>query len=146
MIFSRASEYAIRAMLYVAAFSQDGPVTVRKIAKGINIPSPTLAKVVQSLARKGLLTSYKGPGGGVVLGRPAAEVTLLEVVEVIEGDSINKECVMGVPGCSEQTTHCPLHDRWGAIRGDIVAMLGERSVAEFAAEFKSHDYVLARKR
>ncbi len=132
-------------MLYVAAFSENGPVPVHRIAEGINIPSPTLAKVVQGLARRGLLTSFKGPGGGVVLGRPAGEVTLLEVVQVIEGDNINRECVMGVPGCSEETTHCPLHDRWGAIRAEIVAMLGERSVAEFAQEFENRGYVLSRK-
>lgn len=143
MILSRACEWAIRALLYVAAASADGPIAVREIAQHLEVPTATLAKVVQSLTRHGLLVSQKGPGGGVLLGRSAESVTLLDVVEVIDGPSLRTECVLGVPGCREATVHCPLHDQWRAVREQILDVLDARSLKDLSDDLAGRHYALA---
>jgi len=136
MLFSRTCEHAIRAILYVAASADDGPVPVRSIAHTLDLPFAALAKIIQTLCRRKLLVSHKGPGGGVTLARSAEAVTLQQVVEVIDGSELSKECVMGVPGCSEDKAHCPLHESWGKIRKQILGMLGDRSIASFARDLQ----------
>ena len=144
MLFSHATEYAISAVLYLASHAESQPILVRDIASALDIPFPSLAKVVQILTRQGMLASYKGPGGGVALARPAKDMALLQVVEAIEGPGLTRECVLGIPGCSEGTAHCPLHEQWGKIRGDIVTMLGDRNIAQIARRLKGRKYVLTR--
>jgi Rrf2 family protein len=144
MLFSRACEHAIRAILYVAAYGDGGPVPVRDIARNLDLPFAALAKIVQTLCRNKLLVSYKGRGGGIELARSAEAVTLQEVVEVIEGPDYSRECVLGIPGCSEDTVHCPLHESWGPIREQIHGMLGDRSIASFAQDLQGPGFALTR--
>lgn len=143
MLFSRACEYGIRAMLYLAARADDGPVLVRDIAGRLKMPFPFLAKIAQTLARQGLLRSHKGPGGGIALARPAGEITLLQVVEAIDGLDLTKDCVLGIPECSDEAP-CPLHAQWGEIQGRIVEMLSRQSIAEVAEQLQRNGYVLMR--
>jgi len=131
-------------MLCVAAPPAEGPTKVRDIARILDIPTTTLAKVIQSLARHGLVVSRKGPGGGVVLGRSSDSVTLLDVVEIIDGPALRTMCVLGVPGCSELSPHCPLHEQWRKIRGEILGVLGARSLKDLSRDLVGDDYVLGR--
>ena len=138
MIFSRACEYGIRAMLYLASQPNRQPMLIRDIAAEIHLPFPFLAKVVQILARHGLVSSQKGRGGGVSLCRAAEAITLLEVVEAIDGLDLTKRCVLGLPACSDAAP-CPLHGQWAGIREGIVRMLGEQSLAKFVAHLKREE-------
>lgn len=132
-------------MLYIGAYADNGPVPVREVARELDLPFASLAKIIQTLCRAKLLASYKGPGGGVTLARSADRITLREVVEVIDGPDISKECVLGIPGCSERTVHCPLHESWSRIREDIQGMLGDRTLASFAADLRGPGFVLTRR-
>ena len=143
MLFSRACEYGLRAILHLAARPDDRPVLVRQVAEELHISASFLAKIVQTLSRRGSIRSHRGPGGGVALARRAEDITLLQVIEALDGTGFEEACVLGIPGCSDDAP-CPLHDRWGSIRDDIVDMLGSRSVAGFAAQLKEHGHVLAR--
>ena len=144
MIFSRACEHAIRAVLFVATQTDGAPVGVPVIARELGLPATTLAKVVQILTRRGILSSQKGPGGGVKLGRPATEITVLEIVHLIDGKDLARTCILGLPGCSEEGVHCPLHDRWSQLREQIVTMLATPSVAQLAERLKDESHVIAR--
>jgi len=143
MLLSHSCEYAIRTLLHIAAAQADGPIAVREIARALEVPTATLAKIVQSLTRHGLLVSQKGPGGGVALGRSAASVTLLDVVDVIDGPSLRTQCVLGVPGCRDTTVHCPLHDRWCVVREQILEAFGARSLQDLADDLAGREYALA---
>lgn len=146
MLFSRATEYAIRAILYVAGAGPDAqPVRVQAIAEALHVPSSSLAKVVQNLTRRGLLASHKGPRGGVTLAQPATKLTLFDVAEAVEGRDLTQRCVIGVPGCSERGTHCPLHEQWRGIRTHMLDMLSARSVDEVAQLTKDGRFVLGRR-
>lgn len=138
MLLTSGCEYAIRAVLYVASQSGDAPVHVRAISDDLEIPFSFLAKVVGVLARRGILNSQKGRGGGVNLGRPAEEISLMEVVEAIDGPGSAERCVMGLPDCTDEKP-CPLHGNWAGIREDVRAMFGESTVATMAAKLQSDE-------
>lgn len=131
MIASRASEYGMQALVYLQEHSPDGYVSVRQIAKERGISPSFLAKVLKQLVEHGILTSQKGPGGGVRLGKPASQIRLIDVIEAIDGLKYTKLCAIGYPGCGQQEP-CPLHDTWGPIRDSITRMLSERSLESLA--------------
>ena len=84
---------------------------------------------MQTLTQKGLLTSYKGPKGGISLARSPQELTVLQVVEAIDGVEFLQKCVVGMPSCGGDHP-CALHDKWFSIREGIYAMLADKSIAQ----------------
>jgi len=144
MILSRACEQAIRTILFVAAHAGERPIGVPMMARELGVSSTALSKVVQTLTRHGLLASQKGPGGGVRLARPANKITVLEIVHLIDGRELGHACILGLPGCSEGDSHCPLHDRWKRIRERMLTMLVSPSIAQLAERLKNDSHVLAR--
>jgi Rrf2 family protein len=85
MKLTRGCVYALRALEYVASRGDGGPVTARHIAEERGLPGDFLSKALQPLVRAGLLRSEKGPNGGFRLARPASRISLLEVVEAVDG-------------------------------------------------------------
>ncbi|WP_428307625.1 RrF2 family transcriptional regulator [Lacipirellula sp.] len=82
-MFSQTVEYALRAMVQLAADSS-GSATTKDIAAKAKVPSAYLAKVLQSMRRGGLIHSRRGVGGGVTLAKPAAKISLLDVIDAVE--------------------------------------------------------------
>lgn len=137
MLFSRACEHGIRAVLYLASIEGDAPVQIKDIAEALDVPFPFLAKIVQSLSRKGVLRSQKGPGGGVALAADAGQTSLLDVIDAIDGlRDLKERCVLGLPQCSSEEP-CALHEEWGQMRDRFVKELGNRSVLAFGKDTPS---------
>jgi len=128
IIFSRACEYGMQATLYIAT-KPDRRVGIKEIASELNIPVHFLAKILQSLSEKNILTSYKGVHGGYTLQRSPDAIRLIDVVEAIDGLGFFENCVLGFPGCGTGKP-CPVHDRWGQVRDTIRAMLSTDSLAD----------------
>ena len=126
MILSRACKYGLQAVLHLARYD-DRPVLSKEIAQALDIPQHFLAKILQDLARHGLLQSFKGRGGGFKLARPANKIKLLEVVETIEGGDFDDGCVLGLRECSDEQA-CPVHYQWKEIKNQILGMLTEKDV------------------
>ena len=143
MIFSRACEYGIRAVLYLSSTPEGTPVQVRDVASGLDIPFPFLAKVVQTLTRRGILRSQKGPGGGIRVARSPDTIRVLEIVDAIDGLGFSEVCVLGMPNCSDASP-CPFHDEWGRVRAEIMQMLEGKSVSQLVEEFEKKQFVLNR--
>ena len=110
MIFSNPSEYAIRALSELVLMSQDVPVggsrragfvMLDKLTEQANLPREFLAKIFRQLVEGGVLTSAKGPGGGFSLAKPAHEVSLLNVIEIIDGGHQIDGCVVGLARCND---------------------------------------------
>jgi Rrf2 family protein len=120
-------------MLHLAAGREPGPSLVRDVAKDLDVPFPFLAKIMQQLAKQGLVNSQKGRGGGVQLARAAQDITLLEVVEAIDGLELTRRCLLGLPDCSDDDP-CQLYGQWGRIRGEIVTMLEDQTLAGLVEE------------
>jgi len=85
MELTRAARYAIAAISFVAAQKTNAPIASHVMAQARGIPERFLLKVLKPLVSAGILTSLKGPNGGYALARPATQITLLDVVEVIHG-------------------------------------------------------------
>lgn len=130
-MFSRACEYGLRAVLYLAALNHNGYVSIREIGERLNISVPFLTKIFQKLTQAGLMQSLRGPSGGVMFARSPEEITLFDVIVAIDGPDLFTECVLGLPGCGEAAP-CPLHDRWKEVRNPIRDLFASTTLAEMA--------------
>jgi Rrf2 family protein len=136
-MFSKACEYAIRAMIFIAKKSEEGSTTgIIEIAKSINAPQHFIAKILQELRRQGLVQSNKGPNGGFFIDDPNGKITLTDVVRAIDGDQIFTGCVLGLEKCNAKKP-CPLHDEFMLIRQNLYETLQSYSVAHFNEELRS---------
>ena len=99
------------------------------------------AKIIQTLTQADILTSHRGPSGGVALARPASVITLEEVVVAIDGDTLFTECVLGLPGCGHEKP-CPLHDQWTPARDRVHRLFQNVSLAAMADRMEDGDYRL----
>ena len=131
MIYSRSAEYAIRAFVYLCEVPPGKYAMVKQIAEDSDIPSHFLAKILQQLARQGFLRSSKGPTGGFCLRYPGAEISLLQIVEAIDGLADYQRCIGGMTECNDQM-RCGMHDSWKALRSRIIEYLEGTSVEDLA--------------
>jgi Rrf2 family transcriptional regulator, iron-sulfur cluster assembly transcription factor len=128
IIFSKACEYGIQAVLFIA--TQNGRrVGIKEIASTLEIPVHFLAKILQSLSEKGILLSFKGSTGGFELNGDPTSIRLLNVVGAIDGLALFTNCVLGFPECGSEHP-CPVHERWGGVRTVIYGMLSTDTLAD----------------
>jgi len=133
-IFSKTCEYAIRAVFFIAHKTASGSrVGIKEIAVGIDSPEHFLAKILQDLSRKGLVSSNKGPNGGFYMDTLALERPISEIVKAVDGDSLFKGCALGLKQCSE-INPCPLHNEFKDIRNRIQSMLSNTTIGNFNEE------------
>jgi Rrf2 family protein len=132
MQITRQADYAIRAVLYVSKLRQEQRAATSQIAQEQHIPPSFLAKIISQLSIAGLLQTSRGARGGVMLARPADEITLLDVVESIDGPITLNECVNDENGCSFGGD-CPLRPIWCDAQDELVTRLRSTSFAQFAA-------------
>ncbi|MBK8498757.1 MAG: Rrf2 family transcriptional regulator [Flavobacteriales bacterium] len=144
-MFSKACEYAIRAVVCIAAHSAEGnSMNLRSIAKETEVPEAFTAKVLQKLVRADLVLSTKGPGGGFsVPPALARRVKLSHIVATIDGDAIYKGCALGLSQC-DATRPCALHGHFLKVREDLRRMLERTSVLDLVQDLKEGGSVLKR--
>ncbi|MEW5735747.1 MAG: Rrf2 family transcriptional regulator [Thermodesulfobacteriota bacterium] len=134
---SEAASMALHTMAMMAG-NPDEALSARSMAEALGCSEAHLAKVLQRLAKAGLLTSTRGPKGGFVLARPAGAITLLEIYETIEGPLTPSQCLLGKPVCGG---NCILGGLLGEVDLRAQEYLGNKSLADFSAAFSggSHD-------
>ena len=133
MTFSKACNYGVRAALYVATRNQQEFVSIKEISEKLNISFHFLTKILQTLTQQGIMTSFRGPKGGVALAKPAAEISLLDVVQAIDGESLFTDCVLGLNNCGDDQP-CPLHNQWTGIRQNIQELFESTSLHQVALD------------
>jgi len=131
MIYSRSAEYAIRAFVYLADVPPGKYAMVKDVAERTEIPAHFLAKILQQLARKGFLKSSKGPTGGFSLRQPADEITLVQIVDSVDGLADYQRCISGLAECTDHAP-CGMHDSWKALRSRILEYLEQTTIADLA--------------
>lgn len=122
MQITRQADYALRAMLYLARLEPNERAATSKIAEDQEIPPSFLAKIISQLSIAGLIHTSRGAHGGVSLARKPAEISLLEVVEAIDGPISLNECVHDPSVCSFGD-NCPIHDVWCEAKEELVRKL-----------------------
>lgn len=132
MVVTREADYAIRCVLYLA--EHDGQISmVEGIAKEMHIPRSFLAKILQKLARASVVKSFRGVKGGFQLAKSPSEISLLDVVEAIEGEVAMNICALHRNSCDRSAT-CPVHPAWVEIRRDFRKMLKKYNFARWKAK------------
>lgn len=145
MIYSRSAEYAIRALIQLAALPPGEYAMAKNIAAEGNIPAHFLAKILQDLARDGFLKSNKGPRGGFRLNLAAEDLSMLRVIEAVDGAGRYDRCIGGSPECNDRAA-CGMHESWKALRSRIIDYLGGTSIADLAQALGEKRRLLARPR
>ena len=130
-MFSQTVEYALRAVVHLA---QHAPAarTTDQIAAGTLVPRAYLSKVLQSLIRAELVHSQRGLGGGMALGKPAAKLTILEVVNAVEPLKRIRTCPLGL--AAHGVHLCPLHSRLDEAIATVEQALGNSTLGELLAK------------
>lgn len=122
MQITRQADYAVRAVMYLSKIGPDNRAATSQIAQEQQIPPSFLAKIVSQLSVAGLLQTSRGARGGVSLARSPAQISLLEVVEAIDGPILLNECVAGNGTCTF-LDECPIHSIWCEAQKDLVLSL-----------------------
>jgi Rrf2 family protein len=130
MQITRQADYAVRAVLYLAQLGQDRRASTSQIAQEQQIPPSFLAKIVSQLSVAGLLQTSRGARGGVSLARTPDQISLLEVVEAIDGPILLNECV-GENGACTFGDDCPMKPIWCDAQAELVERLNTTNFANF---------------
>jgi Rrf2 family protein len=131
MQITRQADYALRAMLYLAQLEPGQRAATSQIAEEQHIPPSFLAKIISQLSIAGLIHTSRGARGGVSLARTPEEVSILEVVEAIDGPIALNECTHSVSSCAFGES-CPLRPLWCDTQADLVDRLRKTNFAQFS--------------
>jgi Rrf2 family protein len=143
-MLGKTTEYAIRALVYVYIQNQKGRRPgYKEIAKEIDSPEQFTAKVLQNLAREGLVSSMKGRGGGFFFEDSLATLSLYEVIRVVEGEKFFSKCGFGLNSCDCENP-CPLHDDYLPVREGFENLVKNSTIQSLADKINEHKAILAR--
>ena len=140
-MLSNTCKYGIRAVIYLALNDgENKKVGIKQISKDLDIPTPFLGKILQNLAKHKLLTSTKGPHGGFGLAKNPSEITLLDIIEIIDGFDLFTECLIGLRSCSSQShedVQCPIHKKYTPISKELYQLFKNETIEGLASEIKA---------
>ncbi len=132
-MLKKGTEYAIRALVYIQIQSwKDKRPGIVEIVQEIEAPEPYSAKILQTLTRHKLVKSMKGRGGGFFFDEDNEEITIYDVIHVMQGDDIFDKCGFGLKNCNNDNP-CPLHNKYAKVRDgfyDIVVSETIQSLSE----------------
>lgn len=139
-MLSNTCKYAIRATVYVGLHNKAGKrIGIKKIAEDLDMPSPFLGKIMQTLAKNKILTSTKGPHGGFALNKEPEDISVLDIVEIFDGLDVFHECVIGLKLCEKQPgfeKKCPFGQKVDPLLRKFHDELKNQTIADFAEDYK----------
>ena len=136
MQITRQADYAVRAVLYLTGLGPGEHSSTAQIARMQHIPATFLAKIVSQLSAAGILRATRGAHGGVRLARSAHDISLLEVVEAIDGPITLNECVVD-PGLCPLGDMCAIQSIWCQAQAGLVQQLSQAKFGQLTSTFSS---------
>jgi Rrf2 family protein len=133
MQITRQADYAVRAVLFLAVKGDGAHASTAQIARAQSIPVHFLAKIISQLSQAGILRTTRGAHGGVALGRNPEEISVLEVVEAIDGPMAVNECVLHPERCPQGYT-CVMRPFWQEAQSVLVENLARTKFQRFVPE------------
>lgn len=145
-MFSNACKYGIKAISYIATQSVEKKrVKIADIAKNSGSPEAYTAKIMGQLTKGAVVQSLKGPAGGFEMSeKQMKETTIIQIVKIIDGDSLINDCVLGLSECNSNQP-CPMHNDFKTIKDQIKCLLESTSVFDLATKLKTGDSTLIQK-
>jgi len=129
MQITKQADYALRAIIYLSQLEAGGKASTGKIAEAQEIPASFLAKIISQLSIAGLIHTSRGARGGVSLAREPQDITVLDVIQAIDGPVVLNECTENPDACPFPDT-CPLYELWGETRDMLVEKLSNATFGE----------------
>ena len=142
-MLSNTSKYGIKAVLYLARETQsdiDKKIGIKKISGDLKIPTPFLGKILQLLAKHKILSSTKGPHGGFGLGKSPHDIYLIDIVEILDGQDMFTNCLIGVNPCATEMNHeyyCPIHNKYAPIRKQLYDLFSNESIGNLLDDLRN---------
>ena len=133
MHISRAGEYGVLGLLHLVRQPAGQTVMIDAVSRDVAIPKSFLAKIFQDLAKAGILRSQRGAGGGFALARPADQITVLEIIEAIDGKIALQRCLSEVPDC-ERRDSCALCSLFEQAQDRLKEVFSRTTLFELAAK------------
>lgn len=129
---SRLTDYGIVLMAHLAGDASGATHAAREVAEGTSLPLPVVSKILKTLARGGLLVSHRGAKGGYSLARPAREITVPEMIAVLEGPIHLTDCTLHAGACAQESS-CGVREPWQRINAVVQQALERITLADLAA-------------
>lgn len=142
MQLTRAADYAVRMMIHLSSLPQGSRVKLSALARAADAPESFISKVMQRLVRARLILSNQGAQGGYEMAAPADQISLLNVVEAIEGPMRLNVCLMSAQSCDRQLW-CAAHCVWAEAQAAMVEVLSNAPLARLARESAARKTALA---
>jgi len=128
LCLSQTTGYAIRALACLHQQSSAARL-IHDIAECADIPKPYLARILNKLTHMGLVVAKRGYAGGITLARPAEQISLLEIVEAVEGPEWISPCLLNMESCGHPEA-CPTHEVWKQVSQQLRAALNKAKLAD----------------
>lgn len=132
MRLSNLADYAVVTMSAAARHCGGGRTSAAELAAETGLPTPTVQKLVSKLTAAGLLRSVRGAGGGLQLARPAAAITVADIIEAVEGPIALAQCID--PHCCEYEIGCTVRPHWPIINQALRGALAEIPLTRLSAQ------------
>ncbi len=143
-MLTKATEYAIRAMVYIVLKNREQKRPgYREIAREIEAPEHFTAKILQTLVKQSVIQSAKGRGGGFFCSPDRKPVTIIEVIQHVEGLKLFTRCGIGLSHCSD-TNPCPIHNEYAIIRNKYQELAALTTIQSLADKISNGHAVLNR--
>lgn len=122
MEISRRADYGVRVIIHLASLPDNQRASTQEIAAGQSVPAPFLSKIISQLSLAGLLVTHRGAGGGVALAQSPAKISLLQVIEALEGPIRLNRC-LAEPHACPRDQQCPVHHIWQRAQNQLTSLL-----------------------
>jgi len=144
-MLSNSCRYGIRAVIYLASQQQEaGKTGIRKISEDLGLPSPFLAKILMQLAKQKILASIKGPHGGFSLLRSPEKISVLDIINAIDGSDVFTNCIMHNGSCEKIGTEkkfCPMHEDYEKTRKEMIRLFSEKTIYDLALRADNSEFI-----
>jgi len=138
-MISNSSKYAIKAVLYLAVHTnKNEKIMVKNIAVPINVPKAYIAKLLQKLSKQHIISSTRGPKGGFYLKKSNKEKSIMDIIEVIDGEKKFNSCMLSLKKC-DHNKPCPLHKSINPLRTKLIENFKNKTIEE-----ASNDVILGK--
>jgi Rrf2 family protein len=146
-MFSKATEYALRATIYIAKIgTEENKVSIDEVAKAIDSPKSFTAKILQALTKDNkIISSVRGPNGGFFLTEKAKKLPVRTILFAMGEDEILEKCVLGLKQCSE-IQPCPMHNQYKAIKQQLIKLFVSKTIQQLADEIKEGEVYINNKK
>ena len=135
-MLSNSSKYALKAVLFLALHAnENNKMMVKDISERINVPKAYLAKLLQELSKRKILSSSKGPKGGFYINEANKNQPIMKIIDIIDGKKRIESCVLSLEDCNEHKP-CPLHALINPSRSKMIALLESKTINDLATDLE----------